>query len=493
MSSNKKIVIKKKSPVVKTLQWLGVSAVSILLIVYFLVIDTRGSQKTPTIGSVNGTPIYYTSTSPYGKAFREIEKEIENYYQQFGIPMNADIYANIEDLAFRSAVTNILLYDLAAKNITVSDKLILQYMQSQFIDSNGNYNKMAYDAFIKNTPQSEKIRIEKDLKETVMAQTIALELFNSVKINSLELERDYIKNYTKRDIEMLYIDASDIVRNADILETDIDKYFNDNKTNFVQADISWILLANAKDAENVYKTLKNDITLFDKTVAEKSIYTNDYHLGYVTRMEIDKNIADRVFTNTQITTNTLLSPINVNGVYYVVLVNDIRLPEKYTDVNSGVLRDSYLNDNLKVLVEAEKSKQVEVLKNAVANNNNFAALNNNNNIKYYKSSAPFYYSQGFINSTDKNVIPDSSSPIFNSTVFSLNVGDKSEVIKLNNGVAVIKVLSEEKADINKLASLDTAQKNAMKRELLNVTVANISIEWENRSMEEAKIKRHQVR
>ncbi|MBW5398157.1 SurA N-terminal domain-containing protein [Brachyspira pilosicoli] len=488
MSSNKKIVIKKKSPVVKTLQWLGVSAVSILLIVYFLVIDTRGSQKTPTIGSVNGTPIYYTSTSPYGKAFREIE----NYYQQFGIPMNADIYANIEDLAFRRAVTTILLDDLAAKNITVSDKIILQYMQSQFIDSNGNYNQMAYDAFIKNTPQSEKIRIEKDLKETVMAQTIALELFNSVKINSLELERQYIKNLTKRDIEMLYIDASEIVRNADILEADIDKYFNDNKTNFVQADISWILMANAKEAENVYKTLKNDITLFDKTVAEKSIYTNDYHLGYVTRMEIDKNIADRVFTNTQITTNTLLSPINVNGVYYVVLVNDIRLPEKYTDVNSGVLRDSYLNANLKVLVEAEKSKQVEVLKNAVANNNNFATLNNGN-IKYYKSSAPFSYAQGFINSTDKNVIPDSSSPIFNSTVFSLNVGDKSEVIKLNNGVAVIKVLSEEKADMNKLASLDTAQKNAARKELLNATVANISIEWENKSMEEAKIKRHKVR
>mgnify|MGYP004483567507 FL=1 len=487
MSSNKKIVIKKKSPVVKTLQWIGVSAVSILLIIYFLVIDTRGSQKTPTIGSVNGTPIYYTSTSPYGKAFREIE----NYYQQFGIPMNADVYANIEDLAFRRAVTTILLDDLAAKNITVSDKIILQYMQSQFIDSNGNYNQMAYDAFIKNTPQAEKIRIEKDLKETVMAQTIALELFNGLKVNSLELEREYIKNLTKRDIEMLYIDASDIVKKADILEADIDKYFNDNKTNFVQADISWILLANAKDAENVYKTLKNDITLFDKTVAEKSIYTNDYHLGYVTRMEIDKNIADRVFTNTQ--TNILLSPINVNGVYYVVLVNDIRLPEKYTDVNAGVLRDRYLNSNLQILVEAEKAKQVEVLKNAVLNNNNFAALNNNGNIKYYKSSAPFSYAQGLVNSTDGNIIPDSSTPIFNSTVFSLNVGDKSEVIKLNNGVAIIKVLSEEKADVNRLASLDTTQKNAMKRELLNASVANISIEWENRSMQEAKIKRHKVR
>ena len=208
-------------------------------------------------------------------------------------------------------------------------------------------------------------------------------------------------------------------------------------------------------------------------------------------MEIDKNIADRVFTNTQ--TNTLLSPINVNGVYYVVLINDIRLPEKYTDVNAAVLRDSYLNDNLKVLIEAEKSKQVEVLKNATLNNNNFAALNNNGNIKYYKSSAPFSYAQGLVNATDGNVIPDSSNPIFNSTVFSLNVGDKSEVIKLNNGVAVIKVLSEEKADVNKLASLDSAQKNAMRRELLSASVANISIEWENRSIEEAKIKRHKVR
>ena len=75
----------------------------------------------------------------------------------------------------------------------------------------------------------------------------------------------------------------------------------------------------------------------------------------------------------------------------------------------------------------------------------------------------------------------------------MNVGDKSEVIKLNNGVAIIKVLSEEKADVNRLASLDTTQKNAMKRELLNASVANISIEWENRSMQEAKIKRHKVR
>ena len=119
MSSNKNFVPKKKSPVIKTLQWLGVSAVSILLIIYFLVVDTRGSQKTPTIGSVNGKPIYYTSTSPYGRAFRQIE----GYYQQLGIQINNEMYTYIEDLAFRRAVATILLNDVARKSIVSAQSL----------------------------------------------------------------------------------------------------------------------------------------------------------------------------------------------------------------------------------------------------------------------------------------------------------------------------------------------------------------------------------
>ena len=173
MSSSKKFVPKKKSPVIKTLQWLGVSAVSILLIVYFLVVDTRGSQKTPTIGSVNGTPIYYTSTSPYGRAFRQIE----GYYQSLGLQINNEMYSYIEDLAFRRAVSTILLNDVARKNIDVSDNFIVEAMKSEFVDTNGVYNEAAYQSFIKNSTQAEKVRIEKDLRENILSQTIASELF----------------------------------------------------------------------------------------------------------------------------------------------------------------------------------------------------------------------------------------------------------------------------------------------------------------------------
>ncbi len=72
MLSSRKFVPKKKSPVVKTLQWLGVSAVLILLVVYFLVADTKGSQKTTTIGSVNGRPIILYKYKPI--------RQIDTYY-----------------------------------------------------------------------------------------------------------------------------------------------------------------------------------------------------------------------------------------------------------------------------------------------------------------------------------------------------------------------------------------------------------------------------
>ena len=220
--SSKKITVKKKNSVVKTLQWVGISIISILLILYFLV-STGGSQTTPTIGSVNGTPIYYTSTSPYGRAFRDIER----YYQQIGIPINNEMYSFIEDMAFKRAVTIILLDKIASENIKISDNLIVDAMKSEFVDTNGLYNDVAFQSFIKNTSKSEQKRIEKELKESILSQTISMELFKDIKINSLEIERNYIKEQTKRDIEMVYIDAASIVENSEIPISDLEKYFND--------------------------------------------------------------------------------------------------------------------------------------------------------------------------------------------------------------------------------------------------------------------------
>ncbi|EKV57264.1 SurA N-terminal domain-containing protein [Brachyspira hampsonii] len=483
MSSNKKFVPKKKSPVIKTLQWLGVSAVSILLIVYFLVVDTRGSQRTPTIGSVNGTPIYYTSTSPYGRAFNQIE----TYYKEMGLQINNEMYGYIEDLAFRQAVSTILLNDIARKNINVSDNFIVEALKSKFIDTNGVYNQMAYESFIKNSTQSDKLRIEKDLKEDILAQTIYSELFTSIKINPLDIQKEYKRNFTKRDIEMVYIDAAAIVQANEIASNDLEKYFTDNKTNFAQADISWIILESGGVADNLYKTLKDDITLFEKSALEKGLNTNNYKLGYVTRMQMpSEDFANKIFANNTAKGSNLLQPIYANGYYYIVLVNDIRIPEKYTDVNQNVLRNEYLNANINTLLEAQKTKQAEVLKAAVAGINNLAALNGNGYIKYYKPAEPFSYNQGRLNTAEGTIIPDSSSESFYMHVFSMQTNQISDVIKLDNGVAVIRLISEEKPNI---ADLNSININTIKRQRIN----NIQLEWENEHIAEARVKKHNIR
>lgn len=484
MSSSKKFVPKKKSPVIKTLQWLGVSVVSILLIVYFLVVDTKGSQKTPTIGSVNGKPIYYTSTSPYGKAFRQIE----GYYQQLGIQINNEMYTYIEDLAFRRAVSAILLNDTARKNIDVSDNFVVEAMKSEFIDTNGLYNQMAYESFIKNSSQSEKVRIEKDLRENILSQTISAELFTSVKLNDLEIMKEYKKNFTRKDIEMVYINAAEIVQNAEIADADLEKYFTDNKTNFAQADISWIILESGGVADNLYKTLKDDITLFEKNALEKSIDTNNYKLGYITRMQMpSEDFADKIFANNK--GENLLKPIYANGYYYVVLVNDIRIPEKYTDVNKEVLKREYLNANINTLLEAEKTKQAEVLKAAVSGINNLSSLNGNGYIKYYKPAQPFAYNQGRLNTAEGTIIPDSSSEAFYMHAFSMQANQISDVIKLDNGVAVMRVISEEKPNMAAFNNIDPNTKRGLAMERINL----IQLEWENQHIANARVKKHQVR
>ena len=144
---------------------------------------------------------------------------------------------------------------------------------------------------------------------------------------------------------------------------------------------------------------------------------------------------------------------------------------------------------MKALLEVEKTKQSEILKSAFENNNNLASLNNKGNIEYYKTSKSFYYNQANLSSINGNMIPESSEENFYRRVFSLEVGSVSDVVKLENGVAIIKVLSEEKADMNKLATSDDSIKSAIKMELSSY----IENEWQNKNIEKARVKKNNIR
>ena len=54
------------------------------------------------------------------------------------------MYSFIEDMAFKRAVTIILLDKIASENIKISDNLIVDAMKSEFVDTNGLYNDVAF-------------------------------------------------------------------------------------------------------------------------------------------------------------------------------------------------------------------------------------------------------------------------------------------------------------------------------------------------------------
>ena len=220
----------------------------------------------------------------------------------------------------------------------------------------------------------------------------------------------------------------------------------------------------------------------------------NYKLGYLTRMQMpNEDFANKIFANNTTKGTNLLQPIYANGYYYIVLVNDIRIPEKYTDVNREVIRREYLNANMTTLLEAEKTKQAEVLKAAVSGINNLARLNGNGLIKYYKPDKPFSYNQGRLNTAEGTIIPDSSTEAFYMHVFSMQTNQISDVIKLDNGVAVIRLVSEEKPNMATLTTFDAATKNAVKRELSMQRMNLIQIEWENQHIAYARVKKHNLR
>ena len=91
------------------------------------------------------------------------------------------------------------------------------------------------------------------------------------------------------------------------------------------------------------------------------------------------------------------------------------------------------------------------------------------------------------------MIPDSSTESFYNHVFALQTNAVSDVIKLDNGVAVIKLISEEKPNMATLATLNAAARNRIRRELSAQRINGIQIEWENENIAKARVKKHQIR
>lgn len=487
--SNEPIKRKNKSPIIKSLKWVGVVAISLLLVAYFIFSDISGPDSSVLVGTVDGAPIYYSRGSQYAINYENISQSMSVNMGSLDQSMSDIFSSMIEYQAFVVTANQMLLYNLAKKNINISDEYLVQNIQgSYFVNTNGSLDVEAYNAFIRDASTVDKKRVESDVRESISIQILSHELFQTIKTSSVSIENEFNKVNNRRSIEVVYRDATSQLSAYQPTEAELSMYFNENATNFVQADLSWIVLSSASDANTLYGALKSDLSTFAQTALERSedsfTATNGGKVGKLTSYEMPSAlISEAIFDVKE--DNTILEPISFDNAYYIVLVHNISLPQNITDVGEGVVLNEYLEDNNEAILANIKSNLTEQLNQDISDDN----ISENSNYEYY-AVEDFYYGAIAEDIVRGDTVPSSGEKIFSDAVFSTAVGQFSDVIDLPEGVAIINVVAETKSidpNSEEAANESTQQKLAVAREIYSQRVNRLSSYWSDKAFSKAKI------
>ena len=483
--SNTTIPIKKKSTLVKTLQWLAVAAVSLLLVAYFIFSDMSGPDQSILVGKVNSRPVYYSQESQYARNYEQIVQNMAS----MGGGVSDMLSGFFEYQAFIMTVNQLLLYDGAKKNIVVSDKYIIDNIKgSFFLNDDGSFREADYNAFVKNTSDADKKAIENDIRENISVQTLTHELFQTIKTSDISVTSEYLKRNNKRSIEIIYYDALPIVRDYVPTDDELNIYFTENVTNFVQADLSWIVLKSASDSSVLYNSLKKNVDEFAQKAKEKSedkgSALNGGNVGYLTQKEMPSAIiSEAVFAVKK--DKTLLEPMYYDGNYYIILVNNVRLPSSISDLSKEMISSEYLSKNHDRLIAKTK---VDLKSKMMAD---YSSTKDRTQLeaegyKYYTDNN-FYYGATAKDEITSFTIPYSYDKSFSDAVFKTGIGSSSSIIDLPEAIAIVKIISEDKKSMEDIALLDPQESFSVMRDVYSSKTTRLARYWSDTAFLDARI------
>ncbi len=491
MSKEQPTIKKEKSPLVKTLKWVGVATISVLLVLYFVFSSVSEGSNSILVGKVDGKPVYYSKGSAYANNYERMSQSMNlNSFDEATRRLFAEI---LEYQAFTTTANEMLMYNLAKKNIEVSDEYLVDNVKMYFVSDNGMFDEEQYRAFLASKNAVEKKVIEQDLRENIAVQTLAHELFQTAKTSSNLVEAEFAKRNNKRSVEVLYADAMSTFRDYVPTEAQMAMYFSENTENFMLADISWIACSSSSEATLLYDTLKNDMTLFEQMAREKSQDThtgaNGGRVGKLTTHEMPSAmIAQSVFGATE--ENMLLAPIHFEGYYYVILVHTIEMPSDVSQIEADIILNEYMShhsDDILMMMKADLKTGLEIASSTTDD------LSANSHYSYYAIS-DYNYGSTATDAITAMSIPFTTQRAFSDAVFGTAVGSKSSVIELPDGVAIVHVVSESKAPM--VAASDATQEEIFRieqeryeaaKEVYSQKANNLAKYWADKALANAKI------
>ena len=286
-----------------------------------------GITQGPTdLGVVNGDPI---SLEEYNN---RVSYYTDQFSQQTGQTMTAEMRTMYENQAWEDLVASRLIQQkMNDIGIAVSDQELIDmimgenpdpFIRQQFADADGNIDRIALRAAVEAPENSQAwIMIEQQLRENRRQQKMSNFISSGLRVSSLDIKNEYIRNNSFADVRYLRFPYSEIA-DEDITVTDeeLREYHRNNSDQFQRSEtyrfryVSWDKTPTAQDtlnAINDVEELRNAfaITENDSLFLEQYQSATTYRGAFIARDEIREEYAP-------------VLDLEVGEVSEVVMVND---------------------------------------------------------------------------------------------------------------------------------------------------------------------------
>lgn len=198
----------------------------------------RGARQN-VLGKVNDREITYQEFSEVLRNVTEMQR------QQFGGEIDEQFMGFIREQVWENLVNEILLEEeIRRRGIRVTDDEIVnwvygenppQFLTQQFIDEEGNFDRVAYDMALSDPRNREQVfQLEQMLRQQRMQEKLQSLLMASVRVTEGEIRQLFKEQNIRMDVQYVALDPNRIVPSdaVTVSDEDIQRYYNANPQEF---------------------------------------------------------------------------------------------------------------------------------------------------------------------------------------------------------------------------------------------------------------------
>lgn len=262
---------------------------------------------------------------------------------------------------------------------------------------------------------------------------------------------DFSSNFVepeRRDVKVLYLSMADIAENMQITDDDIQAYYNEHKAEFEtpeKRNVLQMIFADETSANKAFFKLQNGEDFYVVAESEAGQSKEDTDLGYVAEDELIETLAQEAFT---LDKGAYGKPFEVDGSWQILKVADIEPASKTAYETAALQIKNILKDER--LYDATYETLVNV-EDALAAGESLEAVADKFNAKLTEVKG--LAEDGSVKQASDDMLNVVQNRDFADTAFSYNVGEVSQVVETDEGIAVLQVEKIAESHVKDLADV----------------------------------------